>query len=382
MVHPKAPSPRTERNKPPATTTASLVSFALKWVYRFLARLDVAAGLLLVVLLLSVLGSCFPQVPRAVEANPEQLARWQALARARYGARVDFLTTIGLFHVYRSAVFRAALALLATSTLVCTVCRWRPLWRRVCWRPVACSDVAFDTAPFSAALHAPQAAPLLSVAREGLERRGFGVRQASEGAVIYLRGDRNRIALLATLVTHLGVLFLLLGAALSCVYGWREEITIDPGDTVEVGHGTSLALRNDGFRVVRYPDGTASGYEAQIAIVDGGHEVQRGVLRLNEPLVYRRIGVYLLSYEGTEGSYSVTVLAVRDPGYGLVVGAGFLLLLGLTVSFHFPHCWVHLRVGPAGALRLAGRAGRRAYDFGREFAALADELRQAAEDVR
>ena len=52
------------------------------------------------------------------------------------------------------------------------------------------------------------------------------------------------------------------------------------------------------------------------------------------------------------------------------------------MSFNFPHCWVHARIEPEGVLRLAGRADRRAYDFGREFEALVKEIKRMVEAGR
>jgi len=77
----------------------------------------------------------------------------------------------------------------------------------------------------------------------------------------------------------------------------------------------------------------------------------------------------------------VTLLAVRDPGYGLVIAAGFLLLLGMTVSFNFPHACVRARIGPPGTLCLAGQADRRAHGFEREFAGLVEEIGRAAQSA-
>jgi hypothetical protein len=162
--------------------------------------------------------------------------------------------------------------------------------------------------------------------------------------------------------------------AFSSGYGWREEITVGPGEVAEIGHGSGLALRNVGFAIDRYyPGGSASGYEARVAVVAGDRELLRGSVRLNQPLAYRSIRFYLRAYVGTEGQYTVTLLAARDPGYGLVIAAGFLLFLGLTVSFNFPHCRVHVRAAPEGTLCLAGWAARQARGFEREFAALVEE---------
>jgi cytochrome c biogenesis protein ResB len=352
-----------------------------KWVVRSLARMDVAAVLILAVLLLAALGSCFPQLSPAVAADPGRRAQWETGVRARYGGLTDGLAAGGVFRWFRSPLFLAPLALLAGATLVCTLDRWRGIWRRAFHQPVRCADGAFDTAPHTTRLSASPAVDLATAAREGLEQHGFRVRTTevvtTNHPLVYLRGDRNRLAPLATLVTHLAVLLLLLGAALSSGFGWREEIAIGPGEMAEVGHGSGLALRNEGFAIERYADGSVAGYEAEVTIIDGGKEATRGATRVGEPLTHGPVGLVLQGYADAPGGTSVALLAVRDPGYGAVVVAGLLLLFGLTVSFNFPHCWVHARVDPDGTLRLAGRADRRACDFEREFAALAEEIRLA-----
>ena len=355
----------------------------LKRLWRFWGRMDVAAILIFVVLLLTILGSFFPQLSPAVAADPQRLAQWEAGVRAKYGALTDLLTAIGAFRCFRSPVFLVPLALLTAATLVCTLDRWRGVWRQAFHQPVRCSDIALDGAPHTASLTiAPLKGAGGGIVRESLERRGFRVRTTevitTNHPAIYLRGDRNRLAPLATLVTHLAVLLLLLGAALSGGYGWREQVTIGPGETAEVGHGSGLTLRNEGFTIARYPDGSVASYEADVAILVGGREVKHGSVRVNEPLSYSGVGLYLQSYAESPDGRSVTLLAVHDPGYGVVIAAGFLLLLGLTVSFNFPHCWIRARIESEGTLHLAGRADRRAWDFGREFMALVEELKSAA----
>jgi cytochrome c biogenesis protein ResB len=289
----------------------------------------------------------------------------------------------GAFGWFRAPRFLAGLALLAAATLACTLNRWRGVWQRAFHRPVRCSDVALESGPYTARLEALPEVDPGRVVRACLEGRGFGVRTAkavtTNHTVVYLRGDRNRLGALGTLVTHLGVLLLALGAALSGTAGWREEIAVGPGVTAEIGHGTDLTVRNAGFAVERYADGSVAGYEAQVTLFAAGQAVARGPVRVNEPLNYRGVQLLLQAYAETPDGTSVTLLAVRDPGYGPVVAAGFLLLFGMTVTFNFPHCQVHARIEPEGTVRLAGRAGRRAHGFGREFAALVEDIRQAVE---
>lgn len=352
-----------------------------KRALRFLGRIDVAAVLILVLLLLAMLGSCFPQLSSAVAADPERLSRWKACVRARYGGLTDLLAAARTFRWFRSPVFLIPVALLAIAMFVCTLERWRGIWRRTFYRPVRCSDAAFDHASHTAVLSAAPSVGVARVVRERLRQRGFKVRTTevvtTGERLVYLRGDRNWLAPLATLVTHVAVVLLLLGAALSGAFAWREEITVGPDETIQIGHGSGLALRNDEFAIERYPDGTVAGYQARVAVVAEGREPVRGTIRLNEPLHYHGVGLLLQAYQETAGGTSVTLLAVRDPGYGLVIAAGFLLLLGMTVSFNFPRCCVRTCVEPEGALRLAGWADRRACDFGREFALLVEEIERA-----
>ncbi len=344
-------------------------------VWRFLARVDVAAVLIVAVLLLAALGSCFPQLSSSVADDPERLAHWETGVRARYGALTDLLRASGAFQWFRSPIFLIPLALLATATLVCTLNRWQGVWRRPFRRSVRCSDALLDTAPHAASLAAPPEVALPHVVRECLEQRGFSVRAKTVNGIVYLRGDRNRLAPLATLVTHLAILLLLLGMVLSGGYGWREEIVIGPGETASVGHRSQLMLRDEGFTITRYADGSIAGYEARVAVIEGDQEVTRGSIQVNEPLVYDGVELHLQAYAEAPDGYGVTLLAVHDPGYGLVITAGFLLLFGLTVSFNFPHCRIHARIEPVGMLRLAGRVGRRAWDFEREFGALVEEIK-------
>ena len=95
---------------------------------------------------------------------------------------------------------------------------------------------------------------------------------------------------------------------------------------------------------------------------------------MNRPLAVAGVRLYLAGYRATDAGEAVTLLAVHDPGYGLVVAGGVLLLLGMTVAIAFPHCTVHVRIMADGTLRLSGFADRGAMGFGREFAGLAREL--------
>jgi cytochrome c biogenesis protein len=346
----------------------------LKRSWHFLTQLKVAALLLLLVLLLAALGSCFPQLSPPVAADAGRLAAWETGARARFGSLTGVLAAVGLFNWFRSPLFLASLGLLAMATLACTLDRWGRVWRRAFPSPFIPSDLAFQAAPHTARLAGLEADDLSAWLGRSLHQHGFRVEPGHVADVLYLRGERNRLASLATLLTHLALLLLLAGALLSAAFGWREEVSLGPGASASVGHASRLALHNQGFSIDRYPDGSVAAYRAQVALIQDGQPVARGAVEVNQPLTYRGLGFYLSGYAATGEGYTLTLLAVRDPGYGLVVAAGFLLLLGLIGTFNFPRAWIQARVDAGGVLQLAGWAERGAWDFEREFEALVKEL--------
>ena len=339
--------------------------------WRWLARTDVAAILLALAIVLMAVGSLFPQWTGAAADK----TRWEALIRDRYGGLAGLLTTLDAFRFFRSPLVAGLLVMLVLATLVCTLNRWPALWRSAWRHPGRPPDALLDAAPQIADIAASPSADLPDRVRRCLHGHGFRVISETSGDGVYLRGDRHSLARLASLVDHLAVLLLFIGAVTSATLGWRAELTLAPGQTAPVGHGSPLTVRNEGFAILYYPDGSPADYEAQLGVADPTRTIS-GRVAVNRPLALRGVHVYLSGYQPTAAGATVTLLTVHDPGYGLVIAGGLLLLLGVTVALAFPHCSVHARIAADGTLRLAGFADRGAIGFGQEFAGLAAELRK------
>ena len=342
--------------------------------YHLLGRIDVAVIIIVSVLLLATVGSWFPQSSPPATTEPETQRRWQEAVRRRYGALADLLMATGIFRWFTSPLFTASIVLLSTSIAACTLQRWHSVWHRAFQRPVLCSDAVFCEAPLSARGDLASGTVASCSVRAALERHGFLVQTQCQGDFTWMRGDRNRLAPLGTLVSHLGVLVLLLGIGMSGTFAWREQVMIEPGDSVKIGHDTGLVVGNLGFVISRYPDGSAAGYRADVGIADGNREARHESIHVGEPLTLEDVTIYLRGFTQTETGAKLTLLAVHDPGYTVVILAGLFLLLGMTVTFNFPRCWVRARLEPGGMLRMAGWGDRRAWDFESEFHAIVREV--------
>ena len=346
---------------------------------RILSRTDVAAALAACLLAVLCLASCFPQVSPAVAADPVRLSRWERAVRDAYGDRTDALAGLGMFRVGRSPLLLVPLGITLLSLVVCTTRRLLAVWRSAVGSPATCSDADFASEPLVTKVNDEgDASALLTIVRERLRRRGFAVCVEREGPSIYVRGDRNRLAQLGTLVTHLALPAMLAGILLSSTQAWRQEVTVGPGEAVPIAW-RSLSLRNDGFDVERHPDGRDAGYKARLALLDSqGVVAWAGAITDDRTGRLRDMALYVQGYWGNPGSYNVVVQLVRDPGYLPFAGGAILALVGIAAALYFPHCYVRARIGPEGTLRLAGWAGRHLCGFERQFSALGRELRDAA----
>jgi cytochrome c biogenesis protein len=342
--------------------------------------MDVASVLIFLVLLWVALGTCFPQRTLGLDSEPNRLAQWDEGIRNRYGGFVEPLRAVGVFKLYKSPLFITSFVLLAASSLVCTLNRWKAIWRRVFNPDVRCADTLFEMVEHSGKFILKEVEDI-KIFQELLEARGMRVCSDMNEDIHHFRADRYRFSPLGSLVSHLGVVLLLGGTIISSTFGWRGEVIIEPDQDVSLP-AFGWHIFNEGFKIERYPDGNVASYVAQVKITSPGQVIAQGEVRPNEPLNVGTRGIYLMGFLPAEEGVAITLQIVQDPGYGLVLTAGFLVLLGMVVSFNFPHCCIFARLEPDGTLCLAGRADRRAYDFGSEFQALISQLEAKIPEIK
>jgi len=372
-------------------------------LWRFLGSTGLAVVLLIAVVLGALVGTLFPQLTPDTAIDPVAVARWLTTAQEKYGFRFGLYRALGLFDVYHSPWFLALVAALLLNTVVCTVDRLRVLWRAVRARPrIEQADAFYERMPNRVSLAVASVEEGEQALRQVLGRRRYHVVAERRGGVTYLFAERNRLARLATLVTHTSLVLLVIGFLWSSWGGWRERaVALGPGQVYDVGHGRSFAVRSDGLEIDRYPSGQPSDYRAHLAVLERGAEVVCKTVRVNDPLTYRGVSFYLYSYgpagqvraadaEGqpvplqVESGFEfaldryIVLQVVHDPGFKLVVLAGFLVVGGLIFSFYFPHNRLWARV-TADELWLAGRTERDAMGFEKEFAGLVEGLKKGLE---
>ena len=253
---------------------------------------SVRFALLLIGLIASAVfaGTVIMQAPAAVLTTPESYATWLAQPRGRYGELVaTVFGALDLFRVFSSFWFRALVAVLTLSVVVCTVNRAPGIIASVTRPTIRVPERLFERAPLRAEFTYPELPP--DTVRERAARVLSGHRfralpwQDNEALAVF--ADRNRFGKYGTFINHIGIVAILAAAVMGGAFGWREDSFMVPeGSTRQVGRGTALALRSEEFVEEYFPNGTAKDFRSEVVLLDNGREVARKTIRVNDPLDY------------------------------------------------------------------------------------------------
>ncbi len=292
----------------PNITALSAARAIWDWLWHFFSNVKVALILILVVTGLTLVGTLLVQVPADVAVDPGQHAAWLANVRTKFGVWTTFLDRTQMFGVFRSIWFKVSLDLLIVSIAVCSLNRWKGIWRLMSKprlkfpesyysRGANMATVQFETKDAHVAAEA---------FRKAAKKQGYGVLEQSEGQdSVYLYGDKNRFGQLGTYLMHLSIILLLIGVVVGGTLGFRNSAFMIPeGSTREVGYGTGLSVELVDFTDIYYVEGPPKDFFSDVIIYDKGVEVKKGTVRVNEPVGYKGIRLHQ-SFFGTAATMEV-----------------------------------------------------------------------------
>ena len=169
-----------------------------------------------------------------------------------------------------------------------------------------------------------------------------------DGGEVHLYAETGVASRFGVYVTHLSIIIIFIGAILGNVLGFKGYVNITEGESVTqvpVRGGTLIqdlgfTVRCNAFSLETYPSGQPKAYKSDLSVIEGGREVARKTIVVNDPLQYKGIWFYQSSYGQAGGvTAQVTVarkdgtpvntlaLAANEPvpieGYGIVRGVNY-----------------------------------------------------------
>ena len=358
--------------------------------WRTVVSIETGVVLLILVVILSAVGTIVLQRPATTPTEMQSAYSPQVLR---------ILDAVGLTDVFHSWWFLALVFLVSLCIVAASIDRFPSRW---CYfsRPYK-----FPDEKFRRALHLQKSLPLatreadeetsLAAAGRALQSKGYNpervVRQDHAG----IFAERHRISELAVFIVHSSLLLIFFGTLVDGLWGWRGTLALNQGQSsnvVRMRDGTTRALpfylRCDAAGKENYADGTPRRWWSRLTVVNGGQEVRKKEIAVNDPLLYGGVRFYQ-SNDGAMGrSEGLEALEVaHEPGQWGVWSGAVLLGIGLAFAFYLAHVrfWVApVRDRRTGKLSLwiGGSANRNREAFEERFnelvASIESELQATA----
>ncbi len=206
------------------------------------SSLKLAIALLIVLALVSIFGTFVPQ-----EQDP-------AVYVERYGADYfSLLKNLGLIDLYHSWGFRLLMGLITVNLLVCTLRRFRGVYRRTVSPVTERSPESIVSLKINNVLPEPSHFPVLERA---LRDKGYGV--VKNGRFLY--GGKGVIGIWGDMITHFSIILVIAGALVGSA-GFVSTVNVYVGGSTDTAYNWSAGreeplgfrLNVDNFSLKYYP---------------------------------------------------------------------------------------------------------------------------------
>ena len=273
----------------------------MKSLMRFLSSVKLAITLIIIIVVVSILGTLIPQERSAAEYTD------------RYGGLAPLLMRLSLTNLYHSAWYIVFLSLLALNTVVCTLTRLGPKLRRT-FRPRLEAEAKTllavkDSGSLKMNFGLKETATAI---RKALAARRYKAREKAEGGRIIIFGRKKVLGWFGSEIVHLGLLVILAGAIISSLTGFRAFLKLEKGKAQAVPRA-GFEVRLDRFDTEYYPDGqNVKDWKSRLTVIEGGREVRTEFVEVNRPLAHKGFVLYQNSYV-QEAKSPLLVFELLDP---------------------------------------------------------------------
>ena len=265
-----------------------------KRIYKTLANLRTGVVLLIIVVVVSALGTFILQRP---VTEPEKM---QAAYSPQTLRLLDRLTLTDVFH---SWWFLSLLVLVSLSIMFVSVERFPNAWRFYA-RPYQRTDAHFRSAnPHKVELPIKSAEQGLNAAERAMKKLGWPVERIAEGSEQSLYSEKRRFSVMAVYVIHASLLLIFLGGIIDGIFGYSGFMSIPQGqqrNSIELKNGKQKQLAFFVKCVAagqeNYADGSPKKWWSNLAVVSDGQQVSTKQIVVNDPLIYHGLRFYQASY--------------------------------------------------------------------------------------
>ena len=273
-------------------------------IWKLFSSVKLTIALLILLAVVSVLGTLIPQHESAMR-----------FARSLNPQLLRLFSFLNLFDMYHSLWFRFLMGCLGFNLIVCSIDRFRGVWKRFCLLPSPERSKLFEDLPPKQSLTV-QGDPenTADVLARFLRTRYKRTNKRKRVDNHFFYGEKGRYSHFGVYVVHLSVLIILIGALVGSFFGFEAYVNIPEGeqvDTVTLRKGMSplslgFEVRCEKFTVDFYENGTPKEFRSELTFVVNGKKEKMRSLLVNHPVQFKGVTFYQASY-GTLPGKKVTL---------------------------------------------------------------------------
>jgi cytochrome c biogenesis protein len=303
-------------------------------VWSFFSSVRVAIYLIVITLVLSTLGTIYPQENTFVNLDAS------TYYKETYGTAGHLYYLLGLSHTYESWWFLTLLFMIGTSLVVCSLDRVLPLYRALSKQQIRKHHSFIQRQKVTVTVSLPGlpeegASPAEWVSRTAslLKKKGYRIYNDPEGTA--LLAEKNRFSRWGPYVNHIGLIVFLAAVLMRSIPGWHMDqyIGFPEGEPVKIPE-TPYYLMNEQFTVEFYEQNPSIPklFETKAVLYTCSSdcddpvkppvltEVHKQNIIVNKPLSYKGLLAYQFDFKETPMLLSVSP-SLRNKETGEAYGA-------------------------------------------------------------
>ena len=268
-------------------------------IWQFLSSVKLTIVLLILLAIVSIVGTVIPQEQGAVE-----------FAKTLSPAMFRFLSTLQLFDMYNAPWFRLLIAFLVLNLVVCSINRFPSAWKRFSAKPAPDRSKPFENDSMKDFLEVSVNGDKASKRVEKILKSNYkNVRRKTSDGNHYFYGDKGRLSYFGVYVVHLSVLLILVGGLVGSFFGFEAYVNILEGEKTDrvIIRKTMRPLdlgfevRCDKFSVDFYKTGAPREFKSNLSFLVNGKAVRKNDLLVNHPVEFGGVTFYQASYGSVAG---------------------------------------------------------------------------------
>jgi len=269
-------------------------------LHDFFRSLKLTIALLILLATLSIIGTLIAQNA----SRPEYIQR--------YGIGLyKVLDFFNLFDMYHSWWFSIILLLLVINLITCSAHRLPGILSQISRESGELEDKMLKTLPYVEKMQISNPTRKEEDIQSSLKKWVKTWRRIETEKAVTLFSEKGRYSRLGVPITHLSILIILIGGIVGSLYGFKGQVNILEGDTVEqiflrtkdgeIPKPIDFSVRCDDFNITYYnlpgrKEKHVKEYTSVVSILENGKEVLKKTVQVNHPLHYKGLAFYQSNY--------------------------------------------------------------------------------------